>query len=116
VLVTAFVVFVVLVCLLQSRENKKDDVTLMFAGPYKLSATEMASLRMGLNDVMPEDFNGDGEKYAEMVMMQIFSDAQEAEIKATPDDVIPPYRGYIDPYYNDEQVTSFDNLIMAGEY
>ena len=116
VLVTAFVVFVVLVCLLQSRENKKDDVTLMFAGPYKLSATEMASLRMGLNDVMPEDFNGDGEKYAEMVMMQIFSDAQEAEIKATPDDEIPPYRGYIDPYYNDEQVTSFDNLIMAGEY
>ena len=65
----------------------------MFAGPYKLSATEMASLRMGLNDVMPEDFNGDGEKYAEMVMMQIFSDAQEAEIKATPDDEIPPYRG-----------------------
>ena len=116
VLVTAFVVFVVLVCLLQSRENKKDDVTLMFAGPYKLSATEVAALRTGLNDVMPEDFNGDGEKYAEMVMMQIFSDAQEAEIKATPDGEIPPYSGYIDPYYNDEQVTSFDNLIMAGEY
>ena len=29
---------------------------------------------------------------------------------------MPPYLGYIDPYYNDEQVTSFDNLIMAGEY
>ena len=116
VLAVAFVAFVVLVCLLQSRENKKDDVTLMFAGPYKLSATETAALRTALNDVMPEDFNGDGEKYAEMVMMQIFSDAQEAEIKATPEGEMPPYLGYIDPYYNDEQVTSFDNLIMAGEY
>lgn len=116
VLLVAFVLFVVLVCVLQSRENKKDDVTLMFAGPYKLTATEVAALRAGLNDVMPEDFNGDGEIYAEMVMMQIYSEAQEAEIRATPDGEVPPYRGYIDSYYNDEQVTSFDNLIMAGEY
>lgn len=115
-LIGAFVVFVVLVCLLQGRENKKDDVTLMFAGPYKLTSTEVAALRMGLNDVMPEDFNGDGEIYTEMVMMQIYSEAQEAAIRATPDGEVPPYRGYIDSYYNDEQVTSFDNLIMAGEY
>lgn len=116
VLVAVFVVFVVLVCVLQSRENKKDDVTLMFAGPYKLSATDVAALRTGLNAVLPGDFNGDGEKYAEMVLMQIYSEAQEAAIRATPDGEIPPYLGYIDSYYNDEQVTSFDNLIMAGEY
>ena len=115
-LITVFVLFVVLVCVLQSRENKKDDVTLLMAGPYKMTATEVAALRTGLNDVLPSDFNEDGEKYAEMVMMQIFSDSQEAEIKATPDGEMPPYRGYIDAYYNDEQVTSFDNLIMAGEY
>ena len=116
VLAAVFVVFVVLVCVLQSRENKKDDVTLMFAGPYKLSATDVAALRTGLNAVLPGDFNGDGEKYAEMVLMQIYSEAQEAAIRATPDGEIPPYLGYIDSYYNDEQVTSFDNLIMAGEY
>ena len=115
-LITVFVIFVILVCVLQSMENKKDDVTLLLAGPYKMTATEVAALRTGLNDVLPTDFNGDGEKYAEMVLMQIFSDAQEAEIKATPEGEMPPYRGYIDPYYNDEQVTSFDNLIMAGEY
>ena len=116
VLLVLFVVLVLLVCVLQSRENKKDDVTLMFAGPYKLTATEVAALRTGLNDVMPEDFNGDGEKYAEMVMMQIYSEEQETAIRNTPDGEVPPYRGYIDSYYNDEQITSFDNLIMAGEY
>ena len=115
-LITVFVIFVILVCVLQSMENKKDDVTLLLAGPYKMTATEVAALRTGLNDVLPTDFTGDGEKYAEMVLMQIFSDSQEAEIKATPEGEMPPYRGYIDPYYNDEQVTSFDNLIMAGEY
>ncbi len=116
VLLGIFIALVLLVCILQSRENKKDDVTLMFAGPYKLTATEVAALRAGWNDVMPEDFNGDGEKYTEMVMMQIYSEEQEAAIRATPDGEVPPYLGYIDSYYNDEQVTSFDNLIMAGEY
>lgn len=116
ILLVLFVVTVLLVCILQSRENKKDDVVLMFAGPYKLTATEVAALRTGLNDVMPADFNEDGEKYAEMVMMQIFSEAQEAEIRATPEGEVPPYLGYIDSYYNDEQVTSFDNLVLAGEY
>ena len=116
VLLVIFIVLVLTVCILQGRENKKDDVTLMFAGPYKLTATEVAALRVGLNEIMPEDFNGDGEKYAEMVLMQIYSESQEAEIRATPEDEIPPYLGYIDSYYNDEQVTSFDNLIMAGEY
>lgn len=116
ILLGLFIALVLLVCLMQSRENKKDDVTLLFAGPYKLSATEVATLRAGLNQVMPEDFNGDGENYAEMVLMQIFSEEQEAEIRATPEGEIPPYLGYIDSYYNDEQVTSFDNLIMAGEY
>ena len=116
VLLGLFIILVLLVCVLQSRENKKDDVTLMLAGPYKLTATEVAALRTGLNDVMPEDFNGDGEKYAEMVLMQIYSEEQEAAIRATPEGEVPPYLGYVDSYYNDEQVTSFDNLIMAGEY
>ncbi|MBQ7321029.1 MAG: hypothetical protein IJW99_02935 [Clostridia bacterium] len=116
ILIAAFVVFVLTVCLLQSRENKKDDVVLMFAGPYKLTATETAALRTGLNEVMPKDFNEDGEKYAEMVMMQIYSEEQEKAIQATPNGEIPPYLGYIDSYYNDEQITSFDHLIMAGEY
>ncbi len=116
VLLGAFVLVVIVVCLLQSRENRKDDVTLMFAGPYKLTATEMAALRTGLNDILPGDFNSDGEKYVEMVLMQIYSEAQEAAIQATPQGEVPPYSGYIDSYYNDEQVTSFDNLIMAGEY
>ena len=51
-----------------------------------------------------------------MVFMQIYSEAQEAEIRATPEGEMPPYLGYVDSYYNDEQVTAFDNLIMAGEY
>lgn len=116
VLLGIFIALVLLVCILQSRENEKDDVTLMFAGPYKMTATEIAALRTGLNDIMPEDFNGDGKKYTEMVFMQIYSEEQEAEIRATPEGEMPPYLGYIDSYYNDEQVTSFDNLIMAGEY
>lgn len=116
VLIGAFVVLVVLVCVLQMRENEKDDITLLFAGPYKLSATEAASLRTGLNDILPEDYNEDGKKYTEMVFMQIFSEQQEALIRATPEGEIPPYLGYIDSYYNDEQITAFDNLIMAGEY
>ena len=113
-LLGAFIALILFVCLMQGKENKKDDVTLMFAGPYKLTSTEIASLRMAFIDVMPEDFNHDGDKYTELVMMQLYSDEQEAAIKANPEN--PPYAGYIDQYYNDEQVTSFDNLVMAGEY
>ena len=51
ILIGAFIILVLLVCILQTRENETDDVTLMVAGPYKLTATEIAALRTGLNDI-----------------------------------------------------------------
>lgn len=123
-LIGLLVVIVVLVCVLQSRENKNSDVTLLLAGPYRLSATEKTAIEDALGALLPEDYNGDGEKIAETVALTVFSDAQVAEQEAAMNGAVTdasgavtlPYSGYFSATHNADQIDSFHNLIAAGEY
>ena len=108
-----FAIFVITVCTLQTCEKQKEDTTVLYAGPCQLSASEVESIRGVVNAVMPEDYDGDGNKYTGMVEYWICSEAQIKEIEASTD-------AYgVHGYVNRQQVTdnnkNFKDYIMAGE-
>lgn len=108
-----FAIFIITVCTLQTCEKQKEDTTVLYAGPCQLSASEVESIRGVVNAVMPEDYDGDGNKYTGMVEYWICSEAQIKEIEASTD-------AYgVHGYVNRQQVTdnnkNFKDYIMAGE-
>ena len=51
-----FLIVVIIVSIVQSVEKKKEDITLVYAGPEYITATQTASIQDVFNAVMPEDF------------------------------------------------------------
>ncbi|MEE0970374.1 MAG: hypothetical protein U0M06_13465 [Clostridia bacterium] len=112
---TIFVIFVVVVCSLQMCEKEKVDAYVMYGGPEILDGERLTNFRAALKAVLPEDFNGDGEKYVEVVTNYIMS---ADEIKAAEKEAFSVSENdfYIDPAFMAQNKQKFDNLILAGEY
>ncbi len=111
-----FALFVILVCSLQTCEKEKVDVYVMYGGPQILDGEVLMNFRSALKSVMPEDTNGDGEKYAEVITNFIMS---KEEIEAARDEALNADSTadfYIDPVFMSQNKQKFDNLIVAGEY
>lgn len=111
-----FALFVVLVCSLQTCEKEKVDAYVMYGGPQVLDGEVLMNFRSALKAVMPEDVNGDGEKYAEVVTNFIMSkeEIEAAREEALAEDSTADF--YIDPVFMSQNKQKFDNLIVAGEY
>ena len=111
-----FALFVILVCSLQTCEKEKVDVYVMYGGPQVLEGDVLMNFRSAISSVMPEDVNGDGEKYAEVVTNFIMSreEIEAAREEALASDSTADF--YIDPIFMSQNKQKFDNLIVAGEY
>jgi hypothetical protein len=107
-IISLFVVFVVVICALQMCSREKEDVTLVYGGPYLLSAAELEDVRLVFNFVLPDDYNRDGKKYAELITFHIMS---EEQIKAWESEA---ERGADRKYYS-SQFENYSNLLLAGE-
>ncbi len=111
-----FALFVIIVCSLQTCEKEKVDVYVMYGGPQILEGEALMNFRSALSSVMPEDVNGDGEKYAEVVTNFIMSKEEIEAARAEADAADSTNDFYIDPVFMSQNKQKFDSLIVAGEY
>ena len=111
-----FAAFVLIVCTLQLCERESSDTFVMYAGPDTFTEEEkFNNIKGALKAVLPEDFNGDGEKVVTFVSNFIMSEEEIKKAKAERE-----AEGYADFYVDTGLISNnkknFDNLIMAGEY
>lgn len=116
VLIGAFVVLVLGVCIWQSCTKESYDATLMYAGPCEdinIKAT-FNGIQSAFNYILPEDNNGDGEKSCDIITLIIYSDEQIREIqdRAASDS----RKVFVNTELNTQELQKFDQLIIAGEY
>ncbi len=116
VVIGAFAVLVLGVCIWQSCTKESYDATLMYAGPYEeinIKAT-FNGIQNAFNFILPEDNNGDGEKNCDIITLIIYSDEQIEEIKdhAASDSK----KVFVNTELNTQELQKFDQLIIAGEY
>lgn len=109
VIIALFLVLVVVICTLQTCQNTKSDITVMYAGPFLSTSLEIPNIEAALTSVLPEDYNGDGEREVVLSMMTVYSKEQIEEIESTTDNVI-------DRNNNQGELSKFQNLIVTGEY
>lgn len=116
IIIGAFIVLVLGVCIWQSCSKENYDATLMYAGPYEeinVKAT-FNGIQNAFNYVLPDDNDGNGEKSCDVIALIIYSDDQIQEIrdKAASDSK----KVFINTELNTQELQKFDQLIIAGEY
>ena len=71
VIVVAFFVIVLIVCIAQMAVDPAYDINIGYSGSYGFSAAEAERMYNTLSGALPEDLNGDGAKYAGLIRYQI---------------------------------------------
>ena len=112
-IIVSFFAIVVLVCTLQMCTSEKEDITFVYAGKAYLSANDVDNIEKVLEYVMPEDFDGNGEKATVLVNYQIYSEEQIKDIeKEHPGEDIGLY---IDRSFNSNNYDEFYKYMQTGE-
>ena len=115
-IIVLFVVFVLLVCTLQMcSTDDKQDITVLYSGPFLMTGSEHENVRNVLNYVMPEDFNEDGRKYTELITYQVASEQQIKDMEAETDENGKPKYSINRQYYTNEY-SNYSNMLMTGEF
>lgn len=116
-IIVAFVLFVVLVCTLQTCNKEKNDVSVLYAGPeyFMFNGEGVDNIESALSYVLPDEAAGsDGKKQVSLVYHQIFSGEEINEMKKEAEK--SGEEVYIDANFNAQNLRAFQNLILAGEY
>ncbi len=125
VIIISVAVLLFVICAMQMCGNVSDDLTVMYAGSaYLPTDPNYEAMLAVFESVMPEDYNGDGEKRVEMAAMNIHSKAQIEERKAEIaeatklrdegyDVIVPPE---INAYINTQEYTAYSRVMQTGEY
>ncbi len=103
-IITVGVILLLIFCIAPMFGKTPADVMVVYCGPYWFEETAQ-DFQETMNRVMPKDFNGDGEKYTEIVRYQVYS---EEELTSTP-------TGTVNLSYNADQLKNFKVFFSTGE-
>lgn len=89
-LIVIFVLVVAVICIGQMVTRTTADVYILYGGPAQLTANEIHEVDLAIQLMMQQDYNGDGEKSAELIYYLLMTDQQrkdalsEAEAQSEP--------------------------------
>lgn len=109
-LIGAFIIILTIFIVSQQVNDPKQDTMIAYCGSYGFLAEETEDLREALNRIMPEDFDGNGEKYTEIVRYQFYS---EKELQADKD--ANDGMGTVNLAFNAKQLSDFNSFMSFGE-
>lgn len=108
VIVTAFALFVLLICVVQSCSREAEDISVLYAGPASFSQEAFELVKDELSTALTADYDGNGEKHAGLVAYNVMSEAQilerEKELEST-----------VNRSYFSEQFQIYSKYVTSGE-
>ncbi len=120
-LIVLFAVLLIWFVTGQAANDPKEDTIVAYCGSFGFLSEETEAFREALNRTMPEDFDGNGEKYVEIVRYQVFSDQELTEYKKALEELVKEdpqagiYSTIVNESYSAKQLSDFNNFIMLGE-
>ncbi len=119
VIVVAFFVIVIAVCTVQMLGKDKYDVSIVYGGTEHMDAEQRAAFVAALQNVLPEDYDGNGKKSVGLVEFQIFSEEEiyteiETEVNG---ELVTVKKEQVALSWNTEQFSSMQSAVSkTGEY
>ncbi len=113
-LVTAFFTVTLLIIIIQMITKTNPDSNILYGGPAVLTANQTKEIENAFNALLPEDFNGDGEKITSLQSITLMTKEQiaKAEAEAAENSSVFVYN----PQSLENNKTSFSTQLFSGEY
>ena len=113
-LVTAFFTVTLLIIIIQMITKTNPDSNILYGGPAVLTANQTKEIENAFNVLLPEDFNGDGEKITSLQAITLMTKEQiaKAEAEAAENSSVFVYN----PQSLENNKTSFSTQLFSGEY
>ena len=113
-LVTAFFTVTLLIIIIQMITKTNPDSNILYGGPAVLTANQTKEIENAFNALLPEDFNGDGEKITSLQAITLMTKEQiaKAEAEAAENSSVFVYN----PQSLENNKTSFSTQLFSGEY
>lgn len=118
-----FVIFMLVVSLVQCSKEKPADITVVYAGNYAMSEQEMQNIKQIMGAACPKDYDGNGDKVANLLQFSVFTEEQLTALYTFYDEATGEYkvdetgkalaRGANGPA--GENFKSVQSYIMTGE-
>ena len=105
-----FVVILIIFVVSQQVNDPKQDTIITYCGSFGFLSEETEDLREAFNRIMPEDFDGNGEKYTEIVRYQFYSEQELIADREANDG-----KGTVNLAYNAKQLSDFNSFMSFGE-
>ena len=113
VIVISFFVAVLVLCLVQILDRPKYDVNFVVAGTYRMNSHEVTEYNEVVNRLLPEDYDGNGEKTVNIMAYQIFSEADVAEEVSKAEAQSEEF--LINAKFNADELNNFTQYTMTGD-
>lgn len=113
-LVTAFFTVTLSIIIIQMITKTNPDSNILYGGPAVLTANQTKEIENAFNALLPEDFNGDGEKISSLQAITLMTKEQiaKAEAEAAENSSVFVYN----PQSLENNKTSFSTQLFSGEY
>lgn len=112
-ILVAFFAVVLIVVVVQIIERPRYDINLVCGGTYRMNASEHVAYEAAVEKFIPEDYDGNGEKSANIIIYEIFSDGEYLEAKSEAEANSEEFA--INPKYNADEQQHFSQYTMTGE-
>ncbi len=113
VIVVTFFVAVAIVCVVQLVTRPKYDSTLVIGTHYRMNREEHTRFEALLEQLLPEDYDGNGEKSVNVIVYEYYSEreiaAEEERLEAETD------RFSINLQYNKSEYDGFNSYTLTGQ-
>ena len=109
----AFALAVIIFCTFQTCSGSSPDITILYAGTFPPADIGVVEMEKALEEALPEDYNGDGEKDVDLAMLMIYSEEQIKEIEKNLDE---DEDRIINRSQNSKEFEKFQSLIVSGEH
>jgi hypothetical protein len=105
-IIVCFFVIVFAVCTLQMCNKQSYDISIVYAGPYNVDSKKSNDIKSVFDFTIPEDFDGNGSKSAQLVSYLIFTQEQIEKIEEKGEE-------YIDRSYVANESKNFFNYVST---
>lgn len=112
-IIIAFFVLVAVVVIVQIINRPKYDVNLVCAGVYRMDANEHPAFEAAVEKFIPEDYDGDGERSANIIVYEIYSDEDYREAASEAEANSEEFA--LNAQYNASEQQNFSQYSMMGE-
>ena len=115
---TAFVLIVVLVCVLQMCQRENEDIVVLCAGPYgfatETEAAKLQQLQLFLATKLPSDFDSDGEKKVKVKTFTVYSEEEIKALATKENEGAAADPAVMSSFANSNEYESYHSYTMTG--